>query len=92
MAAAEAMAFGLPAVGFDLEAYKTYYPAGMLKANRSDLADFAEKIKRLLTAQKTFEKIQKEAIDLVKNFWDYEKRAKDLYPLMSAQKFQYSDN
>src|SRR3989344_5920883 len=29
MASAEAMAFGIPAVGFDLPAYESYYPRGM---------------------------------------------------------------
>ena len=31
MAAAEAMAWGLPGVSFDLPALKTYYPQGMIK-------------------------------------------------------------
>lgn len=51
MASAEAMAFGIPAVGFDLRAYKDYYPVGMLKAKNS-LKDFAEKVISLLKNNK----------------------------------------
>jgi glycosyltransferase involved in cell wall biosynthesis len=43
MSCAEGMAYGLPAVGFDLETHKTYYPKGMLKAKTKE--DFANYIR-----------------------------------------------
>ncbi len=48
MATAEAMAFGIPAVGFDLPAYSTYYPVGLIKAPVGDLNAFANEILSLL--------------------------------------------
>jgi glycosyltransferase involved in cell wall biosynthesis len=46
MAACQAMAYGLPAIGYDLEAFKTYYEDGMLKA--VDDEDFMRLVKILL--------------------------------------------
>ena len=44
MAPAEAMAWGLPGVSFNLEALKTYYPKGILKTECFDLDAFANNI------------------------------------------------
>lgn len=74
MAAAEAMAFGLPGVGFDLEALKSYYPQGMLKAKLGDVDDFADKIINLLTNKKIYQELSKEARELIKSEWGWENR------------------
>lgn len=72
MAAAEVMALRIPGVSFDLEALKTYYPGGLLKVKCFDLDEFADKIIRLLTDKKLYEKTAEEALKCVhKNFnWD----------------------
>ena len=49
IACCQAMAYGLPAIGFDLEAHKTYYPSGMMKVTCFDLKMFAYFIDILLT-------------------------------------------
>ena len=74
MAAAEAMAWGLPGVSFDLEALKTYYPKGMLKVPCYDLKKFATVVISLLEDKKLYIKVSGEAIKLVKK-WDWDKRA-----------------
>jgi glycosyltransferase involved in cell wall biosynthesis len=74
MAACEAMACGLPGVSFDLPALKTYYPKGMLKTPCFDLKAFAENIQRLLEDQELYGKLQKEALELARE-WDWDRRA-----------------
>jgi len=78
MAAAEAMAFGLPCVGFDLKAYSSYYPKGMLKAKYGNLRDFAQKILKLLENEKIRKKIGKEALEMIEKNWSWEKRASEV--------------
>jgi glycosyltransferase involved in cell wall biosynthesis len=72
MACAEGMAFGMPAVGFDLEVFKTYYPYGMLKARNKE--HFAQLIVSLLTNEKLYTKISLEARHLIVTGWDWDKR------------------
>lgn len=72
MAAAEAMAFGLPGIAFDLEALKTYYPKGMIKIPIGNLEVFSKTIEQLLTDKKLYLRIQKEAADLVYNYWGWD--------------------
>lgn len=79
MAAAEAMAWALPGVSFDLEALKTYYPKGMLKTKCFDLQEFADNIIELLTNKELYKKLSKEALKLVKEEWDWNKRAEYIY-------------
>lgn len=79
MAAAEAMAWGLPGVSFDLEALKTYYPKGMLKTRCFDLDDFSNNILKLLMDAVFYDQESKQAIDLIKNEWDWNKRASLIY-------------
>lgn len=77
MAACEAMAWGLPGVSFDLEALKTYYPKGMLKAPCFDLKAFAENIINLLENKKLYNSTREDAIAWARE-WDWDKRAEDI--------------
>lgn len=79
MAAAEAMAWKLPAVGFDLEALKTYYPRGMVKAHLGDIRGFAAAIMHLLTNSEFYEKTAAEARDLITQEWSWQNRAEEIY-------------
>lgn len=72
MAAAEAMAFGLPGIAFDLEALKTYYPKGMIKVPIANLEVFSEKVEQLLKNKKFYQRIQKEATELVYDYWNWD--------------------
>ncbi len=74
MAAAEAMAFGLPGVSFDLSSLKSYYPQGMLKVRVGNLEDFAAEIIRLLTNQSLYNKLSNQAIALIGSEWNWENR------------------
>jgi len=78
MASAEAMAFGLPAVGFDLHAYQSYYPKGMLKVTSGDLTKFAGAIISLDSDSQLYNKYHKEALDLIVNHWSWRKRAQEI--------------
>ena len=84
MAAAEAMAWGLPGVSFDLPALKTYYPQGMIKTPCFDQQAFADNIVRLLKTPKLYQKTSKEALDLITNVWDWSKRAENIYQEFSS--------
>lgn len=78
MASAEAMAFGLPCVGFNLKAYQSYYPRGMIKVETGNLDGFAEKIVDLLKNQKRREKIGQEALKMIERNWSWDKRAEEV--------------
>ena len=79
MAAAEAMAWGLPGVGFDLESLKTYYPKGMLKTKCFDNNEFAENIEEMLTNPVTYKKLKDEALDLINTEWEWTARSKIIF-------------
>lgn len=72
MAAAEAMAFGLPGISFDLEALKTYYPEGMIKVPIGDRNNFALAIVALLKDNKMYKKIQQEASKIIYENWSWD--------------------
>ena len=76
MASMEAMAFGLPCVGFNLSSYKYYYPKGMIKAKAGHLQEFADKILELISNKKIYERVKEEALDLVSHnhSWEYRSR------------------
>jgi len=74
MAAAEAMACGLPVVGFDLPGYKYCYPQGMRKVAIGDLEKFAQEVSNLLVDEGAYQKLKKEAIEFSKN-WDWDKKS-----------------
>lgn len=79
MAAAEAMAWGLPGVSFDLEALKTYYPNGMIKTKCFDKKNFSKNIINLLEDKKLYKKYSIEARKLIVQEWDWEKKCEKLY-------------
>lgn len=79
MSAAEAMAWGLPGVCFDLEALKTYYPKGMIKTECFNITKFADNILLLLNNKELYTKLSKEALDLVLKNWDWNKKACFIY-------------
>ncbi len=81
MAAAEGMAFEIPAVSFNLEALKTYYPKGMLKAEIANNEDFAAKILRLLDDPILYKKTAVDARKLAFEVWDWEKRFRKISDL-----------
>lgn len=78
MATAEAMAFGLPAVGFDLVAYRSYYPKGMLKVEVGSIEKFANAIINLLNDENKFNIMSKEAKNMIKNSWSWDYRANEI--------------
>ncbi len=79
MAAAEAMAWGLPGVSFDLEALKTYYPKGMLKTRIGDKQSFSNNIIKLSTDSKLYSDKSKEAVDLIESVWSWDIRCQKIY-------------
>jgi len=74
MAAAEAMACGLPVVGFDLPGYQYCYPKGMSKVPIGDLDAFAGQVLELLSNQLPRRQLQREALEFVQS-WDWSLRA-----------------
>jgi len=79
MAAAEAMAFGLPCVGFDLPSYKSYYPYGMIKVKIGDLNAFAKKIIELIENKTLRENTGREGEDMIKKNSSWDKRAEGIF-------------
>jgi glycosyltransferase involved in cell wall biosynthesis len=77
MATAEAMAFGVPAVGFDLRAYLSYYPKGMIKSK--DEREFASNIIALLNDKGKREALGEGAKDLIMNNYSWDKRSEEIY-------------
>lgn len=88
MAAAEAMAFGLPGVSFDLIALKSYYPYGLLKAKKGDLNDFSKKIIFLLQNKKLYEKISAQGIKMIRSEWTWKHRAKQFLDKINEVKYE----
>lgn len=78
MSCAEGMAWGMPGVSFDLLALKTYYPKGVIKAPIGNPKVFSENVLRLLSNKSFYETTKKDAIELVKKYWDWDKRAEDI--------------
>jgi len=77
MSAAEGMAYRIPAIGFDLPVYDTYYPKGMLKVKNK--AEFVHTILKLLKDRLLWNKISNDAFDLVNTEWNWDKRAEAIY-------------
>jgi len=79
MAAAEAMVFGIPCIGFDLNSYKSYYPKGMIKAPTGNLEEFANIITGLLNDHVSRGRIGAEAMQMIKKNWSWDKRAEEIF-------------
>ena len=78
MASAEAMALGLPAVGFSLKSYESYYPKGMIKVPINDLAAFAKAILELLRDKKLYLRIGNQAKVMISQNWSWDQRADEV--------------
>lgn len=83
MAAAEAMAFGIPCVGFDLKAYESYYPKGMVKVKIGNLEDFANSILKLLEDKKFSQRISQEATCMIESSWSWDKRSEEVFEFIT---------
>lgn len=79
MAAAEAMAWGLPGVSYDLESLRSYYPQGMLKTKIFDELKFSQNIINLLTNQKLYTETSVQARKLIVNNWNWSKKLDQVY-------------
>lgn len=79
MAAAEAMAFGLPVIGFNLRSYKYYYPKGMVKVEIGDIDKFSMVVLDLLYNKKKRDEIAKEALEMLNQNWSWDKRAAEIH-------------
>ncbi len=78
MAAAEAMAFGVACVGFNLKAYNSYYPEGMIKAKIGDLDSFAHKITELIDNPKLRKDLGDKAKAMIYKNYSWDARAKEI--------------
>lgn len=78
MASLEAMAFGLPCVGFNLSSFKHYYPKGMIKVKTGNLAGFADKILQLLSDKQLYRMMQKETEALISKDSSWKNRARQI--------------
>lgn len=79
MAAAEAMVFGNPVIGFDLISYKSYYPRGMITVEIGNLDAFAEKTLELLKNEQKRVKIGIEAQKLVREKLSWSKKTQEIF-------------
>ncbi len=79
MALAEAMAWGLPAVSFNLKALKTYYPHGVLKTPCFNKVKFSHNIIHLLSQKTIYDKLSYQSRKLVLDHWNWPKRAATIY-------------
>lgn len=79
MASAEAMAFELPVVGFDLAAYKSYYPKGMVRVETGNLDKFSKTILDLLNDNNKRNRIARDAVKMLNENWSWDTRAEQIY-------------
>lgn len=84
MASAEAMAFGLPCIGFDLESYHSYYPKEMIKIKIGDLESFADMVVTLIKDQNRREKLGKEAKQVIIKNWSWDQRVDQLLGILKG--------
>jgi glycosyltransferase involved in cell wall biosynthesis len=83
MASAEAMVLGLPAVGFNLASYRSYYPKGMIKVQTGDLTAFSKVILELLRDKKLYLRIGNQAREMIYRNWSWDKRANEVLKKLS---------
>ncbi len=84
MAAQEAMAFGLPCIGFDLSSYKSYFPSGIVKVAVGDLQGFANIIAELLENKNKRDRIGREAQKMINENWSWDKRVEQLTTILKT--------
>lgn len=82
MASAEAMAFGLPCVGFNLKSYESYYPKGMIKVESGNKDKFAEAVLDLLSDAAKYKKVALEAVEMINKNWSWDDRASEVLNLV----------
>jgi glycosyltransferase involved in cell wall biosynthesis len=78
MAAAEAMAFGIPCIGFNLKSYNSYYPKGMIKTRTNTLNGFANEIIKVLRNEKLRKQIGKDAEGLIYKSYSWSFRSEEI--------------
>lgn len=78
MASAEAMAFGIPCIGFNLKSYKYYYPIGMVKVSMGDIRAFSEAILDLANDQVKCRRIGRSAKKMIEKDWSWDDRAENI--------------
>ncbi len=83
MASAEVLAFGVPIVGFDLIAYSSYYPKGMVKVKVGDIQDFARQVLILLNNKKLRVRIGEEGLQMLRSNWSWNSRVGNLINALS---------
>ncbi|MFC1722012.1 glycosyltransferase family 4 protein [Patescibacteria group bacterium] len=83
MSAWEGMAWGLPGVGFNLPALRTYYPTGMLKAKINDFDGFAKLVLKLLTDETLYNRISQQAITGSQD-WSWQTRSERVFKKMQV--------
>ncbi len=84
MATAEAMAFGLPAIGFDLPAFTSYYPVGMVKIPTGELDTFANSIVSLLSDPKKIISLGQKAKRFIFSHYSWDRRADQVLNSLTA--------
>lgn len=87
MAAAEAMVFGIPCIGFDLKSYKTYYPQGMIRVKKGNKKAFANAVLKFLSNERFRKSIGKEAQEMIYSRWSWNARAQDVVTLVTNKNF-----
>lgn len=85
MASAEAMAFGIPCVGFDLPAYKSYYPQGMVKVALGDNDAFSKEVLKVLGNKKYNKKIAQQGVKMINQNWSWDKRADEALKFLNGK-------
>lgn len=88
MASAEAMAFGIPVIGFNLQSYLSYYPKGMIKVPIGDINAFARKTVDLLDNAKIRNKIGKEGLSMLQQNWSWDQKVKNIITKIRADDIQ----
>lgn len=78
MASAEAMVLGLPAVGFNLDSYKSYYPEGMIKVPVGDLKAVSETVLELLRNKRLYSRIGNDAKTMIYKNWSWDERSQEV--------------
>jgi len=86
MAAAEAMAAGLPVIAYNHQGYDYIYPKGMIKVDPvGDYKKMAKAILSLLKDKKRYQSLKKAAYQYIRKEWDWSKRADFVYKKVTSK-------